>query len=461
MKHYDVIVIGGGPGGYVAAIRASKLGSSVALIESRDLGGTCLNRGCIPSKTLLHHAEVIEQIKRANTWGIETGKVSMSLEKMMMRKDQVIKKLRTGVSSLLEANKISVYEGIGYVKKNNEVHIKMQQKEENIKGNNIICAMGSIPEVPMIQGLEEVKHYTSDTIFNITEIPDSLVIIGGGVIGIEFANIFASLNTKVTIVELGDRIAATEDKDVSDFLREKLTKIGVQVKTKTVVEKVKQTNKGVVLSLVTAENEETSLQATEILVATGRKPNVGGLKELNLEMNNSFVSVNDRMETSEVGIYAVGDLVGGWQLAHVASAEGLVAAENAAGNYKKIDYSIVPRCIYTLPEAASVGMTEEEAQRKKYDVKVELVYNTGNGKALSMGESEGFVKIIADKKHGEILGVAMVGSHVTEMISEASLSMHLEGTVEELTTLIHPHPSLSEGMYEAALTWSNKGIHRL
>jgi dihydrolipoamide dehydrogenase len=461
LNKYEVVVIGGGPGGYVAAIRAAKLGKKVALVEAEDLGGTCLNRGCIPSKILLRHSEVLDHIEKAKNWGIETGPVTLSLSKMLNRKNQIINQLRTGIGFLLKQGKIDVYNGFGEIQPNQQIVVKMKNKEEEIviSGEKIIIATGSSPVVPPIEGIEDVSYYTSDTVFNIDRLPESIVIIGGGIIGVEFACIFSSLQVKVTIVEMGDRITPSEDRDVSKALTKELQKKGVQILTGTKVIRFENKEPKQQVYIETADGRKDMIETDDILLSVGRKPNHSASKKLNLQLDGPFIKVNDQMQTSISSVYAVGDVIGGWQLAHVASAEGLVAASNVAGEHVKVNYKVVPRCIYTNPEIASVGLTEEEATAKGLKFKVVKVDHNSNGKALALDEKEGFVKIIADTTYGEILGVTMIGPHVTEMIGEPSAFIHLEGTVEELASMIHPHPSVSESIYEAAASWLGKGVH--
>ncbi|MFS0907016.1 dihydrolipoyl dehydrogenase [Priestia aryabhattai] len=455
MNAYEVVVIGGGPGGYVAALHAAELGKKVALIEADFLGGTCLNRGCIPSKTLLKHAEVIESIEKAQSWGIETGELSFSLDKMKKRKDDVIHRLRQGISYLLSQGKIDVYEGFGKIEEGKKIRIESNGKEESIQAERIIIATGSTPIIPPIEGLASVDFDTSDTIFDIQDIPKSVVIIGGGVIGVEFACIFASLKAEVTVIEAADRIIPSEDIDASKMLNKLLKKKGIQFHTSTKVTKVQERNMQKVVTCVDSKGKEHLFETETLILSVGRKPNLSAVQNTNLAMEGPFIKVNERMETSIPEIYAVGDVVGGYQLAHVASAEGIVAAKNAGGAYDEIDYKVVPRCIYTLPEVASVGITEAEAKKQGISIRVERFDHVGNGKALASGESEGFVKIVYEEKYGEIIGVTMVGSHVTEMISEASAFIYLEGTVEEVSKMIHPHPTVSESFYEAAINSVN------
>jgi dihydrolipoamide dehydrogenase len=459
VKKYDIVVIGGGPGGYVAAIRVAQQGKKVALVEAQDLGGTCLNRGCIPSKTLLRHSEVIEQIEKAKSWGIETGPVTLSLTKMLERKEQVIHKLRKGISFLLKKGKIDVLNGYGEVKKDGKIVVKTEGEEETLSTEKIIIATGSSPVIPAIPGLDQASYYTSDTILNIDTIPGSLVIVGGGIIGVEFACIFSSLKVPVTIVEMGDRIVPGEDKDASKALSQSLKKKGVTILTNAKVKEVTSSEGKQAVQVECDIGRAESIDCDALLLSVGRKPNTSAFAALNLDMNGPFVKIDREMKSSHPSVYAVGDVVGGWQLAHVASAEGLIAAANASGEKEEMDYKVVPRCVYTSPEIASVGITEEEAKKQELSYKVVKIDHAGNGKALALDEKEGFVKLIADTKYGEILGVTMVGPHVTEMIAEPSAFMHLEGTVEEMASMIHPHPTVSESLYEAAASWLGKGIH--
>lgn len=461
MKSYDIVVIGGGPGGYVAAIKAAKLGKKVALVEAKDLGGTCLNRGCIPSKTLLHQGEIIEKIKQAKEWGIETGAVTLSLPKMLVRKNEIIQKLRAGIHFLLKQGKIDVYFGYGKIERDRSVKIKMKETAEivSVRTENIIVATGTEPTIPPVPGLAEAVVDTSDTIFELDSIPQSIVIIGGGVIGVEIACIFSSLQVDVTIVEMGKRILPQEDEEAAKVLAKALAAKGVHLLTNTKVTAVLQGDKQKV-EIETSTGDREWLEGERILLAVGRTPNLSAVKELGLGMAGPFLKVDDQMRTSDPSIYAIGDVIGGWQLAHVASAEGLVAAANASGKVEIINRQVIPRCIYTQPEIASVGLTEQEAKEKGYSYKVVKVDLRANGKAMALGETTGFVKMIADPNYGEILGVTMVGPHVTEMIGEPAAFIHLEGTVDELKAMIHPHPTVSEALYEAAASWLGQGVHQ-
>ncbi|WP_144494073.1 dihydrolipoyl dehydrogenase [Bacillus pumilus] len=450
-KTYDLTVIGGGPGGYTAALQAAERGRKVALIEEDFLGGTCLNRGCIPSKTLLKHAEVIESIEKAKSWGIETGDMILSFDKMRKRKDDVIEKLRGGIAFLLKQGKIDVYNGRGTAVTKHRVEIETQDGPEAIETKELIIATGSTPAIPPIPGLKDISFDTSDTIFDIPDIPASVVIIGGGVIGLELACIFQSLQSKVTIIEAAPSIIPQEDEEASKLLERELKKKGIHIAKKTTVTEVTE-SEGVKAVHATDDKGETHIFTAErLLVCVGRKPNVSAVSQLDLQLDGPFIKVNDQMQTSAEGVYAVGDVAGGYQLAHAAMAEAAVAVSNICGEPEKMNADIMPRCIYTLPEVASVGLTEKEAKAKGLSVQTERFDLAASGKALAAGVQSGFIKLVYDTTYGEVIGATMVGPHVTEMISEASSFMYLEGTAEEMAKMIHPHPTISEGFYEAAL----------
>lgn len=456
MTKFDVAIVGGGPGGYVSAIRAAKMGLSVALIEGRDLGGTCLNRGCIPSKTLLKNAEVINQIKDAKKFGILIDSFSFELKAMISRKNQVIQQLQNGINSLLKANKIKLYNGYGTVYNQKVITVDMGEKTEKLEAESIILANGSKPFVPNLSGLSDIPYYTSDTIFDIEEVPGHLTIVGGGVIGLEIACIFQSLGTKVEIIEMADRIIPAEDKEAADFLAKELKGKGIVIHTSTKVLSFKK--EGKISAQIQKNGEKTSLESDSILVSVGREPNLTGLDNLSINYEGKYLKVDNNMQTSVKDIYAIGDLIGGYQLAHAASEEGIRAVQHILGENHKKDF-IMPRCVYTFPEIASVGMTEEQARAKGYQVKSQRVDLAANGKGIASSENNGFMKIISEEKYGEVLGVVMAGAHVTEMISQATSFMYLEGTIEELEDMVFPHPTLSEALFEAAAKWQDKGIH--
>lgn len=457
-NYYDVVILGAGPGGYVAAIRAAQLGANVAVVEKESLGGTCLNVGCIPTKTLVKNAEIIHSIKNASIRGINVQKPEIDMSKVIKNKDIVVKKLVGGVTGILKSHNIKVFYGKGHVNKNMTIDIQDgQDKGELIKFSKLIIATGSSPLIPPIPGLDQQGIMTSTEILDIKEIPKELVIIGGGVIGCEFATIFSSFGSKVTIVEMQPRLIPNMDFDVSTTLSDSLSKSGIKILTECKVERVNKKGEND-YSVDISGKENTSIAASKVLVSIGRESNLEGLQDLNLEMDRN-IKVDDNLATSIENIYAIGDVTGKIQLAHVASSQGIKAAENAMGHCKKMKYNIIPSCIYTIPEIGSVGLTENEAKEKYGDINVGKFPMTASGKALAMGETEGFAKVIADKKYGEILGVHIIGPSATEIIGEAATIMKLEGTIEELTDTIHAHPTVSETILEAAHDALGEAIH--
>ncbi|MBK5446858.1 MULTISPECIES: dihydrolipoyl dehydrogenase [Peribacillus] len=449
MKEFDVVVIGAGPGGYVPAIRAAQLGKKVAIVERKKIGGTCLNVGCIPSKALLRHSEMVEEIQKANSWGIKTGELSIDFPKLMKRKDQVVQTLTGGVQHLLKKNNITFFQGEALISDALVVSIG----DGKIKGKDILLATGSTPFIPPIKGLDKINYHTTDSFFDLKELPKSMTIIGGGVISIELAFAMAPLGTKVTIIEVAPDILLTEDLDARKIIKKQLQKKNIQTIIKA---KIQEVQKGKVI----LADQEISFDT--LLVATGRKPNIEVTKELNLKMDasNKFVAVNDDYETSKKHVYAVGDLVGGYQLAHAASAEGLIAVHAMNGDHPQpLDQTKIPRCVYTHPEIASFGLNEEQAKNAGYDVKITTSNLAGNAKAIAMGETEGFIKIISDHQYEEILGAVIVGANATELIGEILAMKHSEGTMNELASMVHAHPAISEAIGENANALLKQAIH--
>ena len=449
MNNFDVIIIGAGPGGYVSAIRAAQLGKKVAIVERKKLGGTCLNVGCIPSKALLKHSEMVEEIQKANSWGIMTGELSIDFPKLMKRKDQVVQTLTGGVDHLLKKNKITFFQGEATITEDLVVSIG----DDKIKGRDILLATGSKPFIPPIKGLDKVNYLTTDLFFDLKELPKSMVIIGGGVISIELAFAMAPLGTKVTIIEVAPDILLTEDLDARKIIKKQLQRKKVQTIIKAEIREVEQGR------VILADQE---IPYDTLLVATGRTPNIEVAKDLNLKMDasNKFVAVDDFYETSKKHVYAVGDLIGGYQLAHAASAEGLIAIHAMNGEKPQLlDQTEIPRCVYTHPEIASFGLNEEQAKNADYDVKVTTTSLAGNAKAIAMGETEGFIKIVSDQKYQEILGAVIVGANATELIGEILAMKHSEGTMRELASLIHAHPAISEAIGESASALFKQAIH--
>jgi len=460
VKQGNVVVVGGGPAGYVAAIRASQLDGKVILIEKDSLGGTCLNRGCVPTKALLHSVGVLESARKGKGCGVDVGDIIIDFAKMMSHKDTVVKTLVSGVQYLMKSNAIEVIKGTGRLISPTEVEVDSGQKE-SVRGDRIILTPGSIPSVVPIPGVDGSGVITSDDALRLTEIPQSLLVIGGGAIGVEFATIFAKLGTEVTIVEMLPQIIPTEDLELAKSLKGVLEREGIKIFTGAQVGRIEDDSEGDKLVTVNTGEGEQKLTAELVLVAVGRKPSLEGLglEGVGIKTERGSIIVNDRMETGVPGIYAAGDAVGGILLAHVASAEGEVAAENALGKDSVMDYRVVPRCIYTMPEIAAVGLTESQAKEEGLDLKVGRFPFSANSKALISGQRDGFVKVLSDAGSGEIYGVHIFGPRATELISEATLAMGMEATVAEISSTIHAHPTLSEAVREAALDAEGMAVH--
>ncbi|WP_404452957.1 dihydrolipoyl dehydrogenase [Virgibacillus necropolis] len=470
-KEYDLVVLGGGTGGYVAAIRASQLGLQVAIVEKGDLGGTCLHRGCIPSKALLRSAEVLKQTKEASQYGVDTKDTTLNFAKVQERKDSIVSTLHQGVQGLMKKGKIDVFEGFGRIlgpsifsPMPGTISIEYANGDENtmIVPKNVLIATGSKPK--SLPGLEidGTNVMTSDEALQMEELPKSIIIVGGGVIGIEWASMLADFGVEVTVVEYLDQILPTEDDAIAKEVEKLLKKKGITfVKGAKVLPETLSVENGVSIDAeIDGKNE--SFQADKMLVSVGREANTSniGLENTDIIVEKGFIQTNEFFQTKETHIYAIGDVIGGMQLAHVASHEGIVAVEHMANqNPLPIEYENIPTCIYSNPEVASVGLTEKQAKEKGFDIKVGKFPFKAIGKALVHGESDGFVKIIADKKTDDLLGCHMIGPHVTDMISEAGLAKVLDATPWEVADSIHPHPTLAEVMGEAALAVDGKQIH--
>ena len=449
-----VVVIGSGPGGYPAAIRAAQLGAQVTLIENNELGGTCLNRGCIPTKALLHSANLFHQTRNASSFGIITAKVKLNFPKVMEYKGGVVKNLVGGLGTIIKSNGITVVKGTGTFV--NAKTIRVDETNEKIKANRIIIATGSVPLKLPIKGANLPGVITSDEALSLTKLPKSILIIGGGVIGIEFAQIFRRMGTKVTVVEMLPQIIPNEDSGIVAKLKAMLVKEGIAIHTDTTVKEIKEKNNKKAVSF--GENEEV---VDMVLLAVGRAPFTEGLgvDTIGLKMEKGTIAVNEYLETNVPGIYAVGDIIGNYMLAHVATSEGEHAAQNALGNLKAMDYKAVPRALYTSPELGSVGLTEKEAKNKYRQIKIGRFSLAASGKALILGEKGGMVKVIAEPQYGEVVGVHILGPHATDLIAEAVLGIRLEAALEEFAHTMHAHPTLSESIMEAALDAEGKAIH--
>ena len=469
-SEYDVVVIGSGTGGYVAAIRAAQLGLKTAVVErAPTLGGTCLNWGCIPTKALLEHAHALKLAQEWKEWGVTLGQAAIGLDMAQVhaRKDKIVKGLTGGVELLFKKNKIDWIKGSGRLTGGQKVEITEGQKQTLVARKEIIVATGSQPRsVPGI-AIDRKRIITSDEAIHLKEIPKSIVILGSGAVGVEFASIFRRFGSEVTIVELLPRLVPVEDEAVSAELERSFKKQGIKVLTGTKVTGAKVGKEGVTLDAQSADGKTTALSGEYLLVATGRGPVTSGLgaEDVGLQMDRGYIRVDDSFRTNVGGISAIGDVItfekpGHPQLAHLSSAEGIALAERIAGQeFRPIDYEQVPGCTYCDPEIGSVGLTEKEARERGYDVKIGTFKFGILARARIANEIEGFVKIVAEKKYDEILGVHMIGPRATELVAEATLALRLECTVEELVRTIHAHPTMSEAVGEASHAAHGAAIH--
>jgi len=457
MSNYDTIVIGGGPGGYVAAIRASQLGQKTALVEKQHLGGICLNWGCIPTKSLLRNAEVINLLGDGKKFGFKFDNLSIDYSVAHKRSRRVSQRLVKGVGFLMKKNKIDVLEGKGKLTNATEVEVN----GERYQAKNIIIATGArARSIPGVE-IDGERLLTYRHALELTEAPPSLVVVGAGAIGMEFAHVFHSYGAEVTVVEMLPNVLPLEDEEVSKEVEKQFNRAGIKTKTGTRVEKVEAGDKGVTIT-VSKDGETETLQAEKALIAIGVAPNSEnlGLDAVGVQTERGFIQVDDTMQTNVAGVYAIGDVTGKFPLAHVASAQGILAADAIAGQETHpLQYPNMPRCTYTHPEVASVGLTEAQAKEQGYAVKTGKFPFQANGKALGLDDNIGFVKIVAEEKYNEILGVHMVGPHVTEMLAGPTGMIGLESTLEELAHTVHPHPTLSEVVMEAAHAALGQAIH--
>ena len=461
MENHDVVILGSGPGGYVTAIRASQLGFNTAIIEKESLGGICLNWGCIPTKALLKSAEVYEYLNHAESYGIEVENFSKNFEKVIERSRNVAGTMSKGVNFLMKKNKIKVYTGFGKLEADKTITVTNDEQKTTIKATHTILATGARSRdiASLKKDGEKIIGYRKAMVLN--KQPNEMIIVGSGAIGIEFAYFYNSMGTKVTLVEYAENIAPNEDKDISKELEKILKKSGINILCSSKVINSKINGKKVD---VTIENKKETLTISGdiVLSAVGIKSNIEGIgiEELGIEVENDKIKVDSYYKTNIENIYAIGDVVSGPALAHVASAEGITCIENIKGlKPNPIDYNNIPGCTYCKPEVASVGYTEEKAINEGYDVKVGKFPFSASGKAQASGQSNGFVKVIFDSKYGEWLGCHMIGSNVTEMISEAVVGRKLETTGHEVLKAIHPHPTMSEAVMEAVADAYDEVIH--
>jgi len=459
-QNADLIVIGGGPGGYVSALRAAQLGARVFLVEKGELGGTCLNWGCIPTKVFSRTAALLQQFQKAGRMGIQAKEITLDFTAVQQRKQRVVKTLKAGVSHLLSSRGVDVIRGEASLEKPGQVQVSAGNGEDiYLEAPKIIVATGSRPlELPdMPFDGEQVLHSTHA--LELQRVPASLLIVGGGVIGLEFASIFAGFGARVTLVEMLPEVLPGFDRAISAALKKELTARGVTLYTSTRVGRLEKGRESVRVHLEKGDGTGTQqVEVEKVLVAAGRTPNAEIGQALGLEKEGA-IPVNASMETGTAGIYAVGDVTGGYQLAHVASCEGRIAAENALGAGKEMHYQVVPQGIYTDPEVAGVGLTEHEAAEKHGPLQIGVFPFAVSGRAMAEGERAGFTKIIAAKEQGKILGVFIIGPAATELIHEAALALNLEATLEDVAATIHAHPTLSESLQEAALLTLGRPLH--
>ena len=463
---YDLIVIGGGPGGYVAAIRASQLGMSVALVEDKHLGGICLNWGCIPTKALLRASEIRHMLDNVNEFGFTVSDIKMDINNITKRSRKVASQLSSGISHLLKKNKVQVFEGFGSLVKDtsNIKKIRIKTKDNNIEktAKNVILATGARSRNLPFVSSDGVNIWDYKTAMTPPKLPASLIIVGSGAIGMEFASFYNDLGVDVTIVEALPSILPNEDTDISKIVKLNFEKRGIKIKTNSALKSVSSKENSVLAEIITNKKVET-INSEKLILAIGIIANTEklGLKEFNVKIDKGHVITNEFLETDEKGVYAIGDITDGPWLAHKASHEGILCVEKIAGhqNLKPIDKTSIPGCTYCRPQVASIGMTETQARSKNINLKIGKFPFIGNGKAIALGDSEGLIKTIFNKDTGELIGAHMVGPEVTELIQGFSIAKKLETTEYVLMLTIFPHPTLSEGIHESVLDAYNQAIH--
>ena len=459
LADFDVVVLGAGPGGYVAAIRAAQLGLKTAIIEKDSVGGVCLNWGCIPSKSLLRNAEVLNLVNNAEEFGITFENLTYDFSKAISRSREVVDKLTSGVQYLLNKNQVELIEGTGKLIEPHEIEIL--ENNRKFTSDNIIIATGARQRDIDSMPIDHQIVINSRDALSMSEIPDDITIIGAGATGVEFAHIYRSYGAKVTLVEMMDRIIPNEDSEISDSLRKSFAEREIDIKVGVIVKSIQASN-GTALVTLVANGEEHLITSDKVLVAVGVQPNTDGigLEGAGITTDKGFISIGENMETNVSGVYAIGDVTGKMLLAHVATAQAVTAVEYIAGlNPAPIDYHLLPRAIYCEPQVASFGMTEAQARNHGIEIQIGRFPFSASGKAVALGHTEGIIKLVIDPEIGEILGAHMIGPEVTELLAELSMTKLLEGTTTELGWLVHPHPTISETLKEAALDSNGEAIH--
>ena len=463
-EKFQAIVIGGGPGGYVCAIRLAQLGIKTACIESRGtLGGTCLNIGCIPSKNLLNFSENFHKAKNFSKIGIEVGAVKLNLQKMMQNKDKLVTGLTKGVEFLFKKNKVTYFKGIGKLKSKSKITIiDKENKETNIESDNIIISTGSEPvSLPGIE-FDEEKIISSTGALSLKSVPKKMVVVGGGYIGLEMGSVWSRLGSEVHVVEFLDHITPGMDKEISNEFMKILKKQGLNFHLKTKVEKISKSKNGVIIETTNKEGKKIKFESDVVLISVGRRPYTKNLnlEKIGVELNKrGSIKVNKNFQTNIKNIYAIGDVIEGPMLAHKAEEEGIAVAELISGQSGHVNYDTIPSVVYTSPEVASIGKTEEQLKEKGISYKIGKFPFLANSRAKTIDESEGFVKILADSKTDKVLGVHIIGQHAGEMIAEMSVAMEFGASSEDIARTCHAHPTFSEAIKEAALSVEKRQIH--
>ena len=460
-EEFDIAIIGAGSGGYVAALRAAQLGARVALVERERVGGVCLNWGCIPTKAMVRSIETLLEIERAGEFGVIVSEPAFDFARMMARKAEVVERLVSGVESLLQTRKVEVISGLGELVTPGRIKISGGLWRE-VEAKKVIIATGSEAAKPPVPGVDLPGVVTSREMLAIEEAPEDLVIVGGGVVGVEFASIFSALGSKVTIIEMLPSILATVDEELARRLQQSLHKQGIAVRTKSPLKEVRQED-GALQVVFEGPQGEGAIAADLVLVSTGRVPYTEGLglERLGVRLDKRAVAVDEHMATNVPGVYAIGDVIGGYMLAHVASHEGEVAVEHALGMNRAMDYRAVPNCVFTMPEIAGVGLMEQEVKQKGIAYKRSRFPFTASGRAVAMGQPTGLVKMICEQDSGKVLGLHIIGPHASDLIAEGALAIQLGATAGDIARTIHAHPTLPEAVMEAAMGQGEGPIHAM